>query len=80
MPRRSKSAAKERHDQTEHNADDDTGDDGEVEGGVAALDADIAGKTSEPADAEAGPKQETHDHDHAAKEDEHSAEFTHVAR
>jgi len=58
--------AEERKDQTQHDANNDAGDDWEIECAAAAFDADVAGKSSEKARADASPKNYSdHDNDNA---------------
>ena len=66
---------KERDDHTEHEADDDAGDDGEIESGIPALDPDIAGQPAQPAGTDAGPEGEAEQDDSEADEDEKFADF-----
>ena len=65
--RHSRSAAKHRHEQGDHDADDNAGNDREVECQVPALNANVARKPSQPARAETGPKREADDRDYAAE-------------
>src|SRR5437764_15353358 len=80
VQRRSQSATKERHDQGEHNAHDDTGDNREVERGTAALDPNIAGQTSKPADAESTPEEKADYRNDATENEQHSAKIAHKER
>jgi len=52
------SATEERHEQRQHDADDNAGDDGEIKSGVATLYPDVAGEASEPAGTNACPERE----------------------
>lgn len=80
LPPQSPSAAEERHDESEHHAHDNTGNDREVEGGASAFDANVTGQASEPAGAESVPEEETDDHDRAAENNQHSAKVAHTGR
>jgi len=75
-----RSAAEERQEQRQDNADDDAGDDREIKRGVAAFDTNVAGKTPQPAGAEAGPKRDADNHYDAAKNRHHSTELAHERR
>jgi len=68
----------ERKDQTQHNANNDAGDDWEIERALTALDADIARQTSEPAAANPSPKQETKNNDYGSEDDEKFSELRHA--
>src|SRR5437870_13878202 len=70
-------SAKQRKDQAEHNADNDAGDNWEIECAVAAFDADIARQTSEPAGANAAPEQKAKNNDHSSEDDEKFSELGH---
>jgi len=69
--------AKERKDQTQHDADDDAGNDWEIESAVSSLDPNVAGQTSQPARTDASPKQNAKNDDHEANNDEQSSELRH---
>ena len=69
---------KEGEDQTQHDANNNAGDDWEIERAVAALDADIAGQTSEPAGANAGPEQKAKNNDYGSEDDQKFSELGHV--
>jgi hypothetical protein len=68
----------ERKDQTQHDANYDAGDNWEIERAVAALDADIAGQTSEPAGANAGPEQKAKNNDYGSEDDQKFSELGHA--
>ena len=68
----------ERKDQTQHDANNDAGDDWEIERTVAAFNADIARQTSEPAGADAAPKQKAKHNDHDSQNDEKFSELRHA--
>jgi hypothetical protein len=67
----------ERKNQTQHDANDDAGDDREIERVVAALNADIARQTSEPTGANATPKQKAEHNGHGSEDDEKFSECRH---
>ena len=69
--------AKERKDQTQHDADDDAGNDWEIESAVSSLDPNVAGQTSQPARTDASPKQNAKNDDHEANNDEQFSELRH---
>ena len=68
----------EGEDQTQHDANNNAGDDWEIERAVAALDADIAGQTSEPAGANAGPEQKAKNNDYGSEDDQKFPELGHA--
>jgi len=68
----------EGEDQTQHDANNDAGDDWEIECAVAAFDADIARQTSEPAAANAAPEQKAKNNDHSSENDEKFSELGHL--
>ena len=70
--------AKERKDQTQHDANNDAGYDWEIERAVAALDPDIARQTTKPAAANPTPKQETKNNDYGSEDDEKFSELRHA--
>jgi hypothetical protein len=70
--------AEEGEDQTQHDANNDAGDNWEIERAVAAFDADIARQTSEPARANAAPKQEAKKNDHGSEDDEKFSQLGHA--
>ena len=51
--------AKERENQTQYDADNDAGDDWEIENRIAALDANVAGKFAQKSCADAGPENDS---------------------
>ena len=61
------SASKDRHDQTENDADDNAGDDGKIKHGVTTLDANIAGKVPQPFRGEAAPENKANHGDDGAR-------------
>jgi hypothetical protein len=67
-------------DQTQHDANNDAGDDWEIECAVAAFDADIARQTSEPAGANSAPKEKAKNDDHDSEDDEKFSELGHAAK
>ena len=69
---------KKRKNQTQHDANNDAGDNWEIERAVAAFDADIARQTSEPARANAGPEQEAKHNDHGSEDDEKFPQLRHA--
>ena len=69
--------AKERKDQTQHDADDDAGNDGEVESAISSFDPDVAGQTSQPTRTDASPKQKAKNDDHGANNYEQFSELRH---
>src|SRR2546423_8653810 len=70
--------AEEGEDQTQHDANNDAGDNWEIERAVAAFDADIARQTSQPACANAGPEQEAKHNDHGSEDDEKFPQLRHA--
>jgi hypothetical protein len=71
------SAAKDRHQQTKHDADNDAGDNGEIENGTSALDSNIAWETAQPVRAEPAPQGEAENEDRPSKQDEEFAKLAH---
>jgi hypothetical protein len=71
-------SAKERKDQAQHDADDDAGDDWEIENRVSTLDADVARKFPEDAGADSGPENYPKDDDANANNDQKFPELWHV--
>jgi hypothetical protein len=67
-----------REDQTQHDANNDAGDDWEIERAVPAFDADIARQTTEPAGANATPKQKAKNNDHGSEDNEKFSELRHA--
>jgi hypothetical protein len=65
-------------DQTQHDANNDAGDDWEIERAVAAFDADIARQTSEPAAANTAPEQKTKNNNRGSEDNEKFSELGHV--
>jgi hypothetical protein len=53
------SASKDREDQTEDDANDDAGDDRKIKDGIASLDPDIAGQSSQPFWSEPAPQNKS---------------------
>ena len=70
--------AKERKDQTQHDADDDAGNDRKIESAVSSFDSDVAGQTSQPTHTDASPKQNAKNDDHEANNDEQFSELRHT--
>ena len=70
--------AKERKDQTQHDANDDAGNDREVESAVSSFDSDVAGQTAQPTRPDASPKQHAESDDHEANNDEQFPELRHT--
>jgi hypothetical protein len=68
----------ERKNQTQHDANNDAGDDWEIERAVAAFDPDIARQTSEPAGADPAPKQEAKNNDNGSEDDEKFSDLRHA--
>ena len=56
-----------RKEQTQDDAENNAGDDREIEGRVPALDPDVAGQTSEPTGAEPAPEEEPEEEDNGPK-------------
>lgn len=69
--------AKERKDQTQHDANDDAGNDWEIESAVSSFNPDVAGQTSQPTRTDTSPKQNAKNDDHEAKNDEQFSEVRH---
>jgi hypothetical protein len=78
QPRNVALPPKKRKNQTQHDANNDAGDDWEVERAVAALDPDIARQTTKPAGANPAPKQEAKNNDNGAEDDEKFSELRHA--
>ena len=70
--------SKKREDQTQHDANNDAGNDWKIERAVATFDADIARQFSEKARADSGPKQKAQNNDHGPEDDEKFSELRHV--
>ena len=71
------SASKDREEQTQHDADNDAGNDREIKRGMTALDANIAGQTAQPTRAVSAPECESEKNNHNAEDDQHFPEFVH---
>ena len=69
--------AKERKDQTQRDADNDAGNDWEIESAVSSFDPDVAGQTSQPTRPDASPKQNAKNDNHEANNDEQFSELRH---
>ena len=74
------SASEDRQDQAEQNADDNAGDDRKIKGGVAALDPNVAGQTSQPFWGEAAPENKTNHRRDYADDDQEFPEVAHERR
>jgi hypothetical protein len=68
----------EGEEQTQDDANNDAGDNWEIESAVAAFNADIAREFSEKARADSGPKQKAQNNDHGSEDDEKFSELRHV--
>jgi len=67
------SAPEDPHQQTEHDADDDAGDDREIKCAVFALDSNVARQAPEPLGSEAAPQNKAeHEHNRADDHQEFS--------
>jgi hypothetical protein len=53
------SASKDREDQTEYDTNDNAGDDREIKDGIASLDPDITGQSSQPFWSESAPQNKS---------------------
>jgi hypothetical protein len=69
--------AKEREDQTQHDADDDAGDDWEIKNRVAAFDPDVAWKFAQKSRADAAPENDSDNDKCDADEDEKFSDLRH---
>jgi hypothetical protein len=76
--RRSPLSPEEREDQTQYNANNDAGDDGEIENRIAALDPNVARKFAEKAGADSAPEQNAKNDDHASHDNENFSDLGHV--
>jgi len=70
--------AKERKDQTQHDANDDAGNDWEIESAVSSFNPDVAGQTSQPTRTDTSPKQNAKNDDHEANDNEQFPELRHT--
>jgi hypothetical protein len=68
----------EREDQTQDNADNDAGDDWEIENRIAALDPNVARKFAEKAGADPAPENYSDQDNDSANNDEKFSEFGHA--
>ena len=69
--------AKEREDQAQNDADDNAGDDWEIESRIATFDSDITRKFTQKSRADAGPKNDSDDNNCDTDNDEKFSEFGH---
>ena len=69
--------AKEREDQTQHDADNDAGDDWEIKNRVAAFDPDIAWKLAQKSRAHAAPENDSDNGKGDADDDEKLSDLRH---
>ena len=69
-----------REEQTQDNAEDDTGNDRKIKSGVTALDSDIARQTSEPACADSAPKREPQKEQENAEDHQYFSDFGHAGK
>src|SRR6202008_4746938 len=74
------STPKDRHDQTQHDADNDAGDDREIERRVTTLDSNVARQSTYPFRRESGPKDYPNKCNHGADHDQNFAELSHTER
>ena len=70
--------AKERKDQTQHDANDDAGNDWEIESAVSSFDSNVAGQTAQPTRTDASPKQNAKNDDDEANNDEQFSKLRHT--
>jgi len=69
--------AENRQQQTQHNTDDDAGDDRKIKRGVVTLDPNVAGQSAKPFRRKPAPKNKAKEHNDAAEKHEHFPEVTH---
>jgi hypothetical protein len=70
-------AAKEVHDQSEDNTDEDTGSQGKVKADVAAFEADVPGQPAQPGELGGQQEDRPQDYQDNAYDDQQSAQFRH---
>jgi hypothetical protein len=82
LPRRGHrlTTKEKREEQAQNNAEDDAGNDREIETEVASLDANVARQTSDPTGAEAAPKSQSNQDNDDPEDDEDFANFGHEQR
>src|SRR5207237_5360576 len=74
------SASKDGEEQTQHDTDDDAGDDWEIEHRMLAFDANVARYASQPFGSEAAPQNRAQQNDNRADHHQEFSELAHFAR
>src|ERR1700693_553998 len=74
------SAPEDPHPQTEHDADDDAGDDGKKKGVLWPLDSNVARQTPEPLGSEAAPQNKAEHEHNRADDNQEFSDVVHVFR
>src|SRR6266403_341639 len=70
-------APQDRENQTQHDADDDAGDDWKIKNGMFALDPNVARQAPQPCRSKAAPQDRTEQNDHRTGDDEEFSELAH---
>jgi hypothetical protein len=75
--KRPASAPKDREEQTQHNADDDAGDDWEIKSGMFALNPNIAWQMSQPFGSKAAPQNCAEQNENATDQHQEFSQLAH---
>lgn len=73
-----RSTTKDRHQQTQHDANDETGHDRKIKRAVFALDSNIAGQVSQPFRGKSAPQNQADDHRDRPKHNKEFPDFAHL--